>query len=397
MREDPSVTLVEVTGLPLELAVVREGPAASMQKRLGTRELETGDPDFDEELFVLGPAVPLRAALDLETRRLLVRLFRGQVRADVGRAAAPSVVSSVLLRDGMLQGRVSARMGLSLREDVFGDIGRAFQETARRLALSGDPAPGLSRNAREDPVVQVRLRNLVALAREHPDHAVTKETLRAAAGDRHPEVRLEAGLALGDDGREALIALLDQALLDDGQGARAIEALRGQLPVPLARTVLREALRGSRVLTARAGLDALGRARDPEAIDVLATILRAERGEMAARAARALGTTRESRAERPLLDALEHPDHGARAAAAQALGALGTVAAVPPLRELEARAGEERETRRAAREAVASIQSRLGVSPGRLALATDGAGQVALADDAQGRVSVAPPPGDETR
>jgi len=75
-------------------------------------------------------------------------------------------------------------------------------------------------------------------------------------------------------------------------------------------------------------------------------------------------------------------------AAVDALAAAGTVDDVPRLRELEE--GGSRALASAARQAVASIQSRLaGASPGQLALAGDAAdGQVSLADDARGRVAL---------
>jgi hypothetical protein len=67
--------------------------------------------------------------------------------------------------------------------------------------------------------------------------------------------------------------------------------------------------------------------------------------------------------------------------AARALGRIGTAASVPPLREAEPALG------RAAREAIASIQSRLtGAAEGQLSVAGP-SGEVSLAEDERGRVS----------
>lgn len=85
--------------------------------------------------------------------------------------------------------------------------------------------------------------------------------------------------------------------------------------------------------------------------------------------------------EPSLLPALGHEDATVREAAARALGRVGSVAAVPALRAAEAVIGG------AAREAIASVQSRIiGADHGQLALA-QAAGEVSLADDARGRVS----------
>jgi hypothetical protein len=67
--------------------------------------------------------------------------------------------------------------------------------------------------------------------------------------------------------------------------------------------------------------------------------------------------------------------------AARALGRIGTAASVPALRDAEPALG------RAAREAIAAIQSRLpGAAEGQLSVAAP-SGEVSLTDDAQGRLS----------
>jgi hypothetical protein len=71
-----------------------------------------------------------------------------------------------------------------------------------------------------------------------------------------------------------------------------------------------------------------------------------------------------------------------------ALGRVGTSAAVGPLREAEE---GDAEMRRAARQAIAEIQSRLaGAAPGQLSLAGGEAGALSLAEDERGRLSLAP-------
>jgi hypothetical protein len=61
---------------------------------------------------------------------------------------------------------------------------------------------------------------------------------------------------------------------------------------------------------------------------------------------------------------------------------------VLPLKEIETQYRDDA-TRRAARQAVASIQSRLpGASPGQLSLASADAGALSLAEDETGRLSL---------
>lgn len=92
--------------------------------------------------------------------------------------------------------------------------------------------------------------------------------------------------------------------------------------------------------------------------------------------------------DEPLLLAIvvEERDDALRLAAVRALAQVGSAQAVPALTELAG--SRSPDLRRAGREAIATIQSRLhGATPGQLSLDGSGAGQVALADDAAGRLS----------
>ena len=83
----------------------------------------------------------------------------------------------------------------------------------------------------------------------------------------------------------------------------------------------------------------------------------------------------------PLIGALAGASPEVLAAVAQALKLIGTAAAVMPLREASERVSDGA-LRRAARQAVATIQSRLqGASPGQLSLAAGESGQVTLAEE----------------
>jgi HEAT repeat protein len=124
-------------------------------------------------------------------------------------------------------------------------------------------------------------------------------------------------------------------------------------------------------------------------------VLAAEAGELAVAAAQALAATGSATAQAPLLAALAEAPPPVRTAAAAALGAVGDVAAVAPLRAAAAGADADGALRRAVRQAVAEIQSRLsGAAPGQLSLAgdADAAGRLSLADTNEsvvGRLSLA--------
>ncbi len=224
-------------------------------------------------------------------------------------------------------------------------------------------AARIASNLRAEPEAGARLRGVLMLSREFPRHAATREALLAAREDASEEVRLRAGMALGEEGRGTLVDLVARAGTDDSCAARAIAALGDRLPAEQAEAALRRALgEAGRPQTAQACLEALGRLGRPEH-------------------------------ERLLLEALRSDDLPVSIAAARALGRAGTVAAVPPLREATS-PGVPGELRSAARQAIAEIQARLtGAEPGQLSLAGGEAGALSLADGEPGRLSLA----EETR
>jgi HEAT repeat protein len=118
----------------------------------------------------------------------------------------------------------------------------------------------------------------------------------------------------------------------------------------------------------------------------LAAALASARGPVAVAAAEALGAIGSAAAEAPLVAALLAPEVVVATAAAHALARCGGVGAVPDLKEAEERGGD---VRRAARAAIASIQSRLtGATPGQVSLVGGDAGQLSVVDSTDGRVSL---------
>jgi HEAT repeat protein len=384
---DGAGTLIVVEGVCDGLVLFREVPGAApgspgVGESAGplwtTPELEVGDAEFDRTFRVLGPQPLVLALLDGETRRLLRALALNQMgEISVGRRAL----------------RVDVPLSHRLHPKAVEDRGHAAVAIARRLVPPVDVAQRMAANATRDPVPAVRLRNLLAVAREKPDHPATRAALKAGLADRDMEVRLRAALALGREGREALLAMADAPHTTDVHREAAIRGLGGEVPQELLVRVLRRCVRsGARPgppdepRSARACIAALGGCRTPEAVSTLQALLLGN-AFLAADAGRALGRIGGGDAEAALIGALDGEVFESRLAAAEALGEAGSAAAVPALREAE-RHGVE--IRRRARQAIEQIQARVQAAPGAVSLAGGEAGQVSIAADASGRVSLPP-------
>jgi HEAT repeat protein len=328
------------------LSLRREGLGTAIEKRvLGEREIEIGDSSFDEEFYVQGRAPLAFALLDPETRRRLTALLRNRIALPTG----GWVDVSASLSEGVLEVRVK-ESGVSGNRERVPDILAVVLEVGRRLVAPRDVAARIAENLRTESAAGTRVELVKVLAREFPRHPATRDALLAACQDPSEEVRLRAGIALGEDGRQTLLDLVSGAGVVDSCAARAVEALRSRLPAEKAEEALARALGGAgRPLTAKACLETLAQLRRTEA-------------------------------EGLMLEALRSSDATVSLAAARALGKAGSIAAVPALREA-AEAG--REMRGTARQAVAEIQARLtGAEPGQLSLAGAEAGALSLADSA---------------
>lgn len=335
-----------------------------------SREVEIGDRSFDRELSLEGPAPQILALLDAETRSLLIQ-------ADAA-SDEEMVISSGTIRASDLSDRQVPQV-LPLLLDI-----------GRRLMQPMDIPRRLAENARQDPEAGVRLQNLLALVRERRGAPSTIEALRTACSDPSPEIRLRAAQALGAEGRGVLFELAE-GLEDDASSAQAVAHLGRELTCERTQSILLGALRRRLIQTAHACLDWLGESGDAAAVDALAKVMAVEKGELAPAAALALGATGDPAAEPPLLLALQREEADLRVAAATALGRAGSAAAVLPLKEAAERSWLDLDLRRATRQAIAEIQSRLqGASPGQLSLAGDEAGQLSLAQAEAGQLSLAP-------
>ncbi len=331
------------------LSLRREGLGTRL---FGSEEVAIGDPDFDARFHVQGPALLTLAVLPAATRERALRLLGGQVL--VGDSLLDVHAE---LAKGVLEVRFRDR-DLDRTGERFFQVLKNALALAQRLAAPDDLPAKLADNFQHEPEAGVRLEILLTLARHLPDHPATRRVLLAGRQDRNAEVRLRAAMALGDEGRKTLLALVADVTTDDGCAARAVEALGDRLPAGKVKSTLEQALAmGRRKQTARTCLDILGRRGHPGAQSLY-------------------------------LQALRDGDPQVAVAAARTLGRAGTIAAVAPLRQ-EATSLLPSALRSAARQAIAEIQSRLtGAAPGQLALAEGVEGALTLAAEEAGGLSL---------
>jgi len=377
------VRFEETPGNSTRLVVVIPGPPGfvgvlirrEQEKPSGAPEIEVGDELFDRTFYVSGPLWLIRALLDVGTRRLLVRVNAG-CRLEIADGE---------LRAEMPELHLTGTLPLLLQ------IGQHFLQLGQHFAQNVGILRRLAYNSHRDPEAGVRLQNLRLLIRDHPLEPETAEALRTARSDVSPEVRLEAAKELGAKGREVLLELAE-GTLGDTLSAEAVSSLGRELPIERVRAILGRVLHSDHVQTARACLEALGASTAAEDIDTLAQVMAGEQCDLAAAAATALGSTGSPAAEPLLIPALQEEPEALQVAAANALARVGTATAVLPLKEVAERIYYP-EARKAARQAIAEIQSRLpGASPGQLSLAGAEAGQLSLAQTEAGQLSLAQDP-----
>jgi hypothetical protein len=343
-----------------------------------TGDVEVGDPSFDADVVVVGAPPLVRGLFTADTRALAKDVFNGEARVRMGGGA---IVAE--FPDGGYGPRASSVS--------------ALVELARRLQPGLPADQRLAAIVSGDPLASVRVTALETLVGLAPGGDLTRTALRGAAADPAPFVRLKAALALGDEGVPVLQALAAEAGIADQYSSTAVTALGSRLASARARERLEVADSEMQVLTARALLSLLA-ARGPEEAAVvasfldrranaLASVLSPTGAAMAVAAVEALAEARPPASEDALVAVLASSVPGVAQAAAQGLGRIGTARAVPALRQAEAQRGD---LRRAARQAIAAIRSRLtDATPGQVSLA-GGVGELSVADASDGRVSLEP-------
>lgn len=340
----------------------------SKAPQLWPPELHTGDTAFDAVISVVGEEALAVAVLDTSSRRLAARVF------------SPRPLGGALLDKGTL--RVALTTGTSA--DVH--LPPAVELMARlgRIPKS-DPAAArtcLERNAREDEVALVRLRNLAALGRADPHSEAYARALERGLDDVDGHVRLACAEALlateatSSDSRRAATGVLEALVRADGVTPEVRRAALRELSERLSTTrlvaMLATALRAES--PAELMCEALRIVRSHHELSQAAAVRELlrdgsdERVQVAA--AEALERLGDASDAALLLEAAVSESTAfcaaARLVAARAVGALGTVEHVAPLRVLAERSGAAEgpwawpELREVALRSIARIQTRLG-------------------------------------
>jgi HEAT repeat protein len=340
--------------IPPSLAIHARGstvlPASAPDRR-------TGDEVFDDAFRVLGETEAVAAVLTAPARRLVQELRRGaSLNVDHGK-----------LTWNLARERVDSCDDLALRI-------RNLVELAHHLRLAPGKIPfRLAENARRDPSPGVRLRCLQLLLGSYRESAELKEAAEVSLAADVPEVRLLAAGALRTaPALRVLRTLVHDDQCDDAIRTRALDSLADVLPPGELVSLVQGLVTASppnRALRITA-IRAVGRRGVRESLSlVLKAATDADEATMAA-VAEALGALADPAAERLLLSRLESREESTRVAVIRALGQLGTAMAVEPLSPLAKGLLHSGELKEAAREAIESIQRRIGgAQDGQLSLA----------------------------
>jgi hypothetical protein len=346
-----TLAITEGPALPrgLWITLRSERPSSSLPE-----EVTTGDEEFDAEVRVCA------------SPQDVLPLFDPLARAEILKAMRTGLVQ---VANGALVGPPTLRCGRA--ELVL--AARALARVGRALSRTPGPQATISlwqQRARHGQPAE-RLQCLELLREQHPNSPETLRALRAALYDPSAEIRRYATRALGSDARIYLEAKVLEGAGPEQRGA-AFQALFDHVP-PAEMAQFAEALLHDQDPDVRhAAIELTSSERHRPAAGRLIELLGHDESDTVALAAEALGHIGDPVAEPELLTLLGSLDPGATLAAVEALGRIGTARAVEPLHGFEGMAvtASDRAVRRAAREAIASIQARLGLaSPGGLSIA----------------------------
>lgn len=378
----PKVKVTPRAGrVPFGLQIRKEDALGQIGKMLLGQDIRIGDPDFDGRFLIRGlDEVGVISVLGHRTRQLINDL----VGEDGWR----------LGEDGLTW--MSARKrpaATSLAETI-----QRADQVCLEIGRSGSSSERLVESLRNDPVPEFRLRCLEMLLIQPRSDAITS-AIRMSARDDNPEVRLLAGESLGEEGIDTIARVALEA--ETKSAVRAIRALEKR-PSESVAVQLRRVLGRKDTEPFAAAAEALAQMRDLPGVDIIVGVL----GDASARstsqrvaAARALRLYGLAQVCPQLLAALATGDRSLKIAVIEALGACGGSEEAGVLYGIK-EADEDGVTRRAATQALAEIQSRLGaVARGSLSMAQAGRaeGGLSVADAAEpGSLSVDKIPDDGT-
>lgn len=337
---------------------------------VGNVNVRTGDRKFDDAVYVRGDPAETISLLDETTRGIIVDFVDG-----CGGVVAAGLLEVII--PGICTDKTRLVGSAQVAVDVARQLSRPPSEAPKRLA----------NNAQNDPVFEVRLTNLQTLASRYPESRELKSAALKALEEESAAIRLVAGRHAGSKG---YTVLLDLARSSETPEPIRLEATRlvsigktsKKESVAVLRSIVKDAFSPHSVCLA--AIKGLGNHFDRGCVDLLVEQLEREDTALKLAIVHALGKIDHPESERHLLKLLALKHSEIRCAAAQWLGRIGSVKAVESL--LRCTEGDfDRGTRKAAREAIALIQSRLGdVDEGSLSLVSDteGEGGLSMAEQA---------------
>jgi HEAT repeat protein len=352
---------IEVDGQGAIPHVLSLGAENLFTRSLDGEDIQTGHPAFDYRARIFGKPEEAVALLDSATRELVFREVVDEgARVDGGKVT--------LVHRGM--GGVP-------------DLVRRLVALGKRVSMLPAEVPGrLARNAAEDSLSSVRLRNLTLLQERFPALAETLDASRAALASDQPNLRLVGARFLGAEGLDAAEALALSAEVEPDLRRQALQHFFHHTDAGRAVPVLEQLAASSPPAELLPALvEAAGRIRHVPTLERLLGQADGLGDSAVASLAGAVAEANDAAAEEGLLRLLTREAAEVRAAAARALGQVGTVHAVEPLLALTEGLLTSPSVKQAARQAVARIQSRLGdAEAGRLSLAVpaEGAGALSL-------------------
>lgn len=329
--------------------------------------LTTHDRFFDELFTVSGPPIETAALLNGRARTLLSSLL------------GTSVIN------GVIRWRTTASYGRALEQNV-----QRVLELGKALSwVSDEMLKRLGENVVQDPNPFVRLYNLEVLVRHHRDAPETEEALGRALEDAVSRNAYFAARTLGGElGREYMKRFVLIGERDTDRIAAYEELLEHEGWETVLPLLESGALGTSRAVARRAMAWLEERGTDDDLLHVLgrATPKTPHADVVVQTVANKLGAAIEPH----LLELLANPvfaDAGpAHLAAVRALENFGSPIALATLREVAvASTGSALPVRKAARRAIAAIETRKSAQSGTLALVG--------AEEADGAVSIAAPTG----
>jgi len=348
--------------------------AENLFTRTMAPDILTGDAAFDYDARITGDEAMSLAVLDHTTRQAVLReVVQGEAKVGNGKVV--------------------------LKKRRLGDLERAVPgvlELARQLRLDENlVAESLATNAEHDPHQGVRLRNLRVLIEKNPAAETTKATCRRLLGAAQPELRLEAALSLGEEGREVVAEIAELTSCSEDLRVRAVESLLRPFAEGQVGPLMDRLLDDPSPRVRRAAIIGLGRGQHAPGAERLQELIPDADPRTAEEIAVALGRIGDPRGEPGLLLLLESSATRTRAAAVSALARVGTARAVEPLLSLTGLGISA--LSREARAAIQQIQSRIsGAEQGQLSVAaldgpegalspaadgSDAAGSLSLADE----------------